>query len=93
VAEHYSGAVTTGDDRTFVTEPVRVERIEQYIAQWLPGLVPEVLETATCLYTSTPTHEFVLDRRGPVVVGAGFSGIGFKYVPEVGRRLAALALG
>jgi sarcosine oxidase len=93
VAEHYSGAVTTGDDRTFVTEPERVERIEQYIAQWLPGLVPEVLETTTCLYTSTPTHEFVLDRRGPVVVGAGFSGIGFKYVPEVGRRLAALALG
>ena len=92
VGEHHSGAVTTGDDRTFATEPARVERIEQYIAEWLPGLVPEVLETTTCLYTTTPTHEFVLDRRGPVVVGAGFSGIGFKYVPEVGRRLAALAL-
>jgi len=91
VGEHHSGAVTTGDARTFVTEPVRVERIEQYIAEWLPGLVPEVLDSTTCLYTSTPTHEFVLDRRGPVVVGAGFSGIGFKYVPEVGRRLAALA--
>ncbi len=92
VGEHHSGAVTTGDGRTFVTEPVRVERIEQYIAEWLPGLVPEVLDSTTCLYTSTPTHEFVLDRQGPVVVGAGFSGIGFKYVPEVGRRLAALAL-
>lgn len=92
VGEHHSGAVTTGDGRTFVTEPARVERIERYIAEWLPGLVPEVLDTTTCLYTSTPTHEFVLDRQGPVVVGAGFSGIGFKYVPEVGRRLAALAL-
>ena len=34
----------------------------------------------------------MLDRVGPVVVGAGFSGHGFKFVPEVGRRLAALAL-
>jgi glycine/D-amino acid oxidase-like deaminating enzyme len=25
-------------------------------------------------------------------VGAGFSGHGFKFVPEVGRRLTALAL-
>jgi sarcosine oxidase len=92
VGEHHSGAATTGDTRTFVTEPARVERIERYVAEWLPGLVPEVLESTTCLYTSTPTHAFVLDRRGPVVVGAGFSGIGFKYVPEVGRRLTALAL-
>jgi sarcosine oxidase len=92
VGEHHSGDITTGDTRTFVTPPARVERIERYVAEWLPGLVPEVLESATCLYTTTPNHEFVLDRRGPVVVGAGFSGIGFKYVPEVGRRLAALAL-
>jgi sarcosine oxidase len=92
VGEHHSGAVTTGDGRTFVTGPERVERIERYAAEWLPGLVPEVLDSTTCLYTSTPTHEFVLDRSGPLVVGAGFSGIGFKYVPEVGRRLASLAL-
>jgi sarcosine oxidase len=91
VGEHHSGAVTTGDDRTFVTEPPRVERIERYVAQWLPGLVPEVVDMTTCLYTSTPTHEFVVDRVGPAVVGAGFSGLGFKYVPEIGRRLAELA--
>ena len=27
-----------------------------------------------------------------IVVGAGFSGHGFKFVPEIGRRLAAMAL-
>jgi sarcosine oxidase len=91
VGEHHSGAVTTGDDRTFVTEPARVERIERYVAEWLPGLVPEVVDMTTCLYTTTPTHEFVIERVGPVVVGAGFSGLGFKYVPEIGRRLAELA--
>ncbi len=66
--------------------------MEAYAERWLPGVVPQVLSSTTCLYTTTPTQDFVLDRSGPVVVGAGFSGHGFKFVPEVGRRLAALAL-
>ena len=33
----------------------------------------------------------MLDRRGPVVVGAGFSGHGFKFATAVGRVLADLA--
>jgi sarcosine oxidase len=92
VGEHHTGDVISGDERTFTTEPVRVERMERYVADWLPGLVPQAVESTTCLYTSTPGHDFVIDRLGPIVVGAGFSGQGFKFVPEVGRRLAAMAL-
>ena len=33
----------------------------------------------------------MLERHGPVVVGAGFSGHGFKHAPAVGRVLADLA--
>lgn len=93
LGEHHTGTVTTGDDRTGRTDPERVARIERYVAEWLPGLVPHVVDATTCLYTSTPTYDFVLDRVGPVVVGAGFSGHGFKFVPEVGRRLGALVTG
>jgi sarcosine oxidase len=92
VGEHHTGTVTTGDDRTGRPDPQRAARMERYAREWLPGVVPQVVDTTTCLYTSTPTHDFVLDRVGPVVVGAGFSGHGFKFVPEVGRRLAAMAL-
>jgi sarcosine oxidase len=35
----------------------------------------------------------VLKRFGPVTVGAGFSGHGFKFTPAVGRILADLAEG
>jgi sarcosine oxidase len=92
VGEHHTGTITTGDTRTGAPDPVRRARIEAYAAAWLPGLVPRVLSSTTCLYTTTPTQDFVLDRVGPVVVGAGFSGHGFKFVPEIGRRLAAMAL-
>jgi sarcosine oxidase len=93
IGEHHTGTVTTGDTRSFAADPVRAARMEDYVGSWFPGLVPEVVHTTTCLYTSTPTRDFVLDRRGQVVVGAGFSGHGFKFAPEIGRRLAGLALG
>jgi|SoiMethySBSTD1v2_1073268.scaffolds.fasta_scaffold00790_30 sarcosine oxidase len=92
VGEHHTGTVTTGDDRTGAADPARVARIEAYARAWLPGVVPDVVASTTCLYTTTPTQHFVLDRVGPVVIGCGFSGHGFKFVPEIGHRLAALAL-
>jgi sarcosine oxidase len=93
LAQHHTGAVTTGDDRTFVVDPARRRQVMDYAARWVPGLAPNVVDEGTCLYTSTPSLDFVLDRVGPLVVGCGFSGLGFKYVPEVGRRLAGLAAG
>lgn len=49
----------------------------------------------TCMYTCTPTEDFVLaphpaNRR--FVIGSGCSGHGFKFGPMVGRILAELAL-
>jgi glycine/D-amino acid oxidase-like deaminating enzyme len=44
----------------------------------------------------TRDEDFIIDRiptRPNIVVGAGFSGHGFKLAPVVGRILAQLALG
>jgi sarcosine oxidase len=49
-------------------------------------------QTETCLYTIRENDEFLLERRGRVVVGSACSGHGFKFAPVVGERLAALAL-
>ena len=56
---------------------------------------PLVKQSAdTCLYTSTETDDFILDRHPSdprIVVGAGFSGHGFKFAPLIGEILAALS--
>ena len=90
---HHTGPVTTGDTRSFDVDPPALARLSEYAVEWLPGLDPVPVDATTCLYTSTPTEDFVLDRAGPIVVGAGFSGHGFKFVPEIGRLLARLAKG
>lgn len=57
------------------------------------GVDPDSFEAISCTYTTTPDEDFILDRIGPVVIGAGFSGHGFKFTPVVGRILADLATG
>lgn len=92
VAEHHTGPAVDPDDRSFDVDPAGEDRIVRYVEEWMPGLETYAVTAATCLYTNTPDEDFVLERRGRVVVGAGFSGHGFKFTPLIGRRLADLAL-
>jgi sarcosine oxidase len=93
VAEHHTGPAVDPDRRSFEPDRAREERTSRYAAEWLPGVVPEQPSTTTCLYTSTPSEDFVLDRVGPVVVASPCSGHGFKFTPEIGRLVADLAEG
>jgi sarcosine oxidase len=92
VAGHAEGPVTSGDDRDAIVDAAKVAAIEHYVDRWLPGLVPQATLAATCLYTSTATEQFVVDRVGPVVVGSPCSGHGFKFTPYLGKLLGELAM-
>lgn len=72
--------------------PTLQAELAAYVREWLPGLDPTTAEPISCTYTSTPDGAFVLDRIGSLVVGAGFSGHGFKFAPGIGAVLADLAL-
>ncbi|WP_022886605.1 FAD-dependent oxidoreductase [Glaciibacter superstes] len=88
---HGVGRVTDPDARSFMPEPVQLAALQRYVRDWLPGADADALEPVSCTYTTTADEDFVLDRVGPVIVGAGFSGHGFKFTPSVGRILADLA--
>jgi sarcosine oxidase len=59
-------------------------------AQLLPGFDSEPVSTERCFFDSSPDEEFVVDRIGRVVIGAGTSGRGFKYGPVLGEVMADL---
>jgi sarcosine oxidase len=90
---HGVGPVVDPDRRDFLPEPGQLAALQDYARTWLPGVDAESFEAVSCTYTTTPDEDFVLDRIGPVVIGAGFSGHGFKFTPVVGRMLADLATG
>ena len=93
VGEHGTGVVVDPDGERPPPDPARLERVSQYVAQHLPGLDPEPIAVSRCLYDMTADENFIVDRVGPLVIGGGFSGHGFKFVPEIGRLLADLADG
>ncbi|HTT89116.1 MAG TPA: FAD-dependent oxidoreductase [Acidimicrobiales bacterium] len=93
VAEYESGNVTTAATRDGIVDPAARARLVDYVTKWLPGLVPEPFNEATCLYTNTADEDFVLDRCGRVIVCSACSGHGAKFAPWLGTQAAKLAAG
>jgi sarcosine oxidase len=92
VGAHIGGIPVDPNDGPFAVDQDLVRTQSDYVARRFPGVEPVAVRADTCLYTMTPDDDFVLDRAGPVVVGAGFSGHGFKFGPLIGDVLAALAM-
>ena len=90
---HHEGALVDPDDRRATVDPVYVQGVARYAEEWVPGVIPEPVAEATCLYTTTPDDRFLIDRHGPLVIGSPCSGHGFKFVPLIGRLLADLTEG
>ena len=94
VAAHVPGRAVNPRDGPFgEIDPVLEDQAVQHVRARLPGLEPAGLAPETCLYTMTADEDFVVNREGPVVVGAGCSGHAFKFGPLLGEMLADLALG
>jgi monomeric sarcosine oxidase len=71
------------------------ERIRGFAQQYIPDAAGPLLATRRCLYTLTPEKHFIVDHHPnypQVVIGAGFSGHGFKFTTLMGKMLADLAI-
>ncbi len=100
VGEHHTGEVVARIGRGSHEPPpvaevapvdkARLERMRDYARAWLPGVDPDTAEPERCLYTSTASTDFVVDRAGSLVVAAGFSGHGFKFAPAIGELVAGM---
>ncbi|XP_019615165.1 PREDICTED: peroxisomal sarcosine oxidase-like isoform X2 [Branchiostoma belcheri] len=96
---YHSGPVIDPDDRDGVAGSRGNQEIVRmmcdYVRKHFPGLesVPAIQES--CIYTNTPDEDFILDRHPQyrnIIIGAGFSGHGFKLAPVVGKLLCELAM-
>ena len=88
------GVVCTPETIDREVRPEEAAYAAERIGRLLPALPGRLLSAATCMYTLTPDHNFVIARHPAheqVTVACGFSGHGFKFVPVVGEILADLA--
>jgi sarcosine oxidase len=90
IGEHGTGPEVDPDHRDHRPDPAGVQRLRSYARAWLPGVDADSADPLTCLYTTTPDHNFIIDRAGSIVVTAGFSGHGFKFGPALGDLVVDL---
>jgi len=93
LGEHHAGKVTTAAGRDGVVDPAARARATAFAERRLPGLDSAPVNEVTCLYTTTSSEDFILDRQGPFVVASACSGHGAKFAPLLGEIIAGLAAG
>jgi monomeric sarcosine oxidase len=70
-----------------------LDPLQAFVDTRMPIAAGPVTAHRTCIYTMTPTSDFVVDRHpasSRIVVAGGFSGHGFKFAPAIGELVAAL---
>uniref|UniRef100_A0A8C5LFT7 Peroxisomal sarcosine oxidase n=1 Tax=Jaculus jaculus TaxID=51337 RepID=A0A8C5LFT7_JACJA len=97
VGYHYGSSVDPEerDCPTGFSDIRDIELLRNFVREHLPGLKPEPDIMERCMYTNTPDEHFILDRHPKydnIVIGAGFSGHGFKLGPVVGKILYELSM-
>lgn len=94
VANHHPGPAGHPDGDSRKVTPEFRTAARAFLAQHLPELAnAEEAWEYVCFYSGTADRDFILDRTADgLVVGAGFSGHGFKFGPLIGRLLAQMAL-
>jgi sarcosine oxidase len=93
VAFFRNGRRTDPDQLDRTVTAAEVDQMRDHLARHLPALAGTHLRSVACMYTTTPDQHFVValhPDHPQVVVAAGFSGHGFKFVPLIGEVLADL---
>jgi sarcosine oxidase len=88
------GKEVTAETRTFEPDPAALQRVQEFLGQYLPTALGPIIYTKTCLYTLTPDRDFVIDAvpEHPNALLAIGGGHGYKFASIIGRILAELAI-
>ena len=96
LARHITHDVNDDPDAVPTETPqAAIDDLHTFLTEQFVPEVERFVSWETCLYTNTKTEDFILDHHPDnknIVIGAGFSGHGFKFGPLTGRILSELVL-
>jgi len=86
-----------GDPDSISREPTHEDEapLRAFAERYFPDGAGPTIALKTCLFEPSPDEHFLIDRHPDsesAIIGAGFSGHGFKFCSVVGEILADLAL-
>ena len=95
LARHYTADRSDDPNLALGPDPDALEDLFRFAKRRFTAPVIDMAGSETCLYTCTPTEDFIIDRHpedARLVFASACSGHGFKFGPLTGRILAELVL-
>jgi len=90
-AVHDPGTPATPETIDREVHGAEVSAIRSLTDRYLPGMLGELRETATCMYTNAPDGHFIIDTHPAhpnVLLVSACSGHGFKFASAIGEAAA-----
>jgi len=81
------------DTVAWTPDPAEAEALARWVASRMPSASPHLIRNQRHPWTMTPDGDFVIDRRGPIVIAGGCAGHAFKFGPALGELVADLVEG
>ena len=88
---HLSGPQVRANERDGLASVAVTQQMQAFLARHLPLAAGPLMQAKTCLYTSTPSGDFIYDLHpasGKVLLVSACSGVGFKFLPVHGEIIA-----
>lgn len=95
IAFFYMGQVCTPETIDRTVHAHEIDKMREYLVQYIPDLNGELVHATTCMYTTTPDGHFVIGLHPDypqVTIASPCSGHGFKFASVIGEILADLAI-
>lgn len=92
---HHRGEVANPDALDREIHPADEAILRAHVRECFPDADGEMVKATVCMFVNSPDEHFIIDLHPAlpdVVIGAGFSGHGFKFCSVVGEILADLAI-
>ncbi len=88
---HQSGDTVDPDTRGLVVPERMIREAQTWLETYLPTEEWRLIQSRTCLYTNTPSHDFILDwhpENNTILLLSPCSGHGFKFASYIGEIAA-----
>jgi sarcosine oxidase len=81
------------DTESWEPDPAEGAALARWVDSRMPDASPHLIRSQRHPWTMTPDSDFVIDRRGPLVIAGGCAGHAFKFGPALGELVADLVQG
>lgn len=84
------------ENKNIEPNPEVTKLLTKYVQNRFKKIDASPIDVQSCLYTMTEDENFIIDfhpNYSNIIIGAGFSGHGFKFTPLIGKMLSQMAIG